>query len=193
VEELELITGLKNKQESAYALLVSQLGSRVYNTCLSLLQNTEDAEDVSQEVFVSVYQSIEQFKGYAKLSTWVYRIAVTRSLEHIRSRNRKKRFAFIQRLITSDSENDNVFEPGHFHHPGIQLENKERAAILFKALEQLPENQKTAFVLHKMEDLSYGEVAEILNVSLSSVESLMFRAKQNLRKLLGDYYEKNEK
>lgn len=193
MQELELITELKSGNETAYTLLINQLGGRVYNTCLSLLQNSEDAEDVSQEVFVSVYQSIEQFKGDSKLSTWVYRIAVTKSLEHIRSKNRKKRFAFIQRLIVSDSDNETVFEPGHFHHPGIQLENKERAAILFKALEQLPENQKTAFVLHKMEDLSYMEVAEILNVSLSSVESLMFRAKQNLRKLLGDYYEKNEK
>lgn len=192
MEELTLISELKSGNESAYALLVSQLGGKVYHTCLSLLQNAEDAKDVSQEVFVSVYQSIQQFKGESKLSTWVYRIAVTKSLEHIRLKNRKKRFAFVQRFLFHEDD-DKSNEPGHFLHPGVQLENKERAGILFKALEQLPENQKTAFVLHKMEDLSYSEISEIMNVSLSSVESLMFRAKQNLRKLLGEYYEKNEK
>ena len=82
--------------------------------------------------------------------------------------------------------------PNHFH-PGVQLENKERAAILFAAIDKLPDNQKAAFVLHKMEDLSYAEIAEVISVSVSSVESLMFRAKQNLQKLLRDYYEKNEK
>lgn len=193
MQELELISELKSRNGTAYALLISQLGGKVYNTCLNLLQNIEDAEDISQEVFVSVYQSIDQFKGESKLSTWVYRIAVTKSLEFIRAKNRKKRFAFIQRLIVNVDDEDKHFEPRHFYHPGIQLENKERASILFKALEQLPENQKTAFVLHKMEDLSYAEISEILNLSLSSVESLMFRAKQNLRKLLGEYYEKNEK
>ena len=75
----------------------------------------------------------------------------------------------------------------------MQLENKERAAILFAAIDKLPENQKTAFILAKLEDLSYSEIAEVMKITNSSVESLLFRAKQNLQKLLGAYYEKNEK
>ncbi len=83
-------------------------------------------------------------------------------------------------------------DPPHFQHPGVLLENQERAAILFQALEKLPEKQKAAFVLHHLEALSYVEIAEVLQLSLSSVESLLFRAKQNLQRLLGDYYAKNK-
>ena len=80
----------------------------------------------------------------------------------------------------------------YFQHPGVELENKEKAAILFKAIDSLPENQKKAFILHKTENLSYEEISEVLKTTISSVESLMFRAKQNLQKILGDYYEKNK-
>jgi RNA polymerase sigma-70 factor (ECF subfamily) len=78
-----------------------------------------------------------------------------------------------------------------FYHPGTQLENKEQSAILFKAIDQLPEKQKSAFILHKIEGLSYNEIADILNTSLSSVESLLFRAKQNLQQSLSEYYKNN--
>ena len=98
----------------------------------------------------------------------------------------------MQRLFDDDSVSP-INDVPNFIHPGVQLENKERSKILFAAINQLPENQKTAFVLHKIEDLSYAEITEVMQVSLSSVESLMFRAKQNLQKLLKDYYEKNEK
>lgn len=155
------------------------------------MQHQHDAEDVTQEVFAEIFQSILQFKGEAKLSTWIYRIAVSKSLEFLRKKNRKKRFGFMQGLFGNDDLSP-IKHVSDFYHPGVQLENKERAKILFAAIDKLPENQKTAFVLSKMEDLSYDEIAEIMKTSLSSVESLMFRAKQNLQKLLGDYYRENK-
>jgi len=191
LNEQQRIEELKTGNEATFRVLVEEFQKRVYNTCIGLIQNMEDAEDVTQEVFISVYQSIHQFKGDAKLSTWIYRIAVTKSLEFIRAKNRKKRFAFVQSLFGNEGEIK--IDPAHFQHPGVQLENKERAAVLFAAIDQLAQNQKTAFVLHKLEDLSYNEIAEVMNTSVSSVESLMFRAKQNLQKKLGNYYEKNEK
>jgi len=159
----------------------------VYNTALGLLQNTADAEDITQEVFIQVFHSVEQFKGESKFSTWLYRITVTKCLDFLRSKKRKKRFAFVQNLFGAES-NEPLVEQTSFVHPGVQLENKERAAILFKAIDKLPENQKAAFTLHKVEGLSYQEVAEVLRVSVSSVESLLFRAKNNLQKYLSDYY-----
>lgn len=185
------IEELKTGNEAAFRNLVEEFQKRVYNTCVGLLQNMEDAEDVTQEVFVSVFQSIHGFKGESRLSTWIYRIAVTKSLEFTRAKNRKKRFAFVHSLFSDEGEIK--IDTPHFYHPGVQLENKERAAVLFAAIDLLAENQKTAFVLHKLEDLSYQEIAEVMNVTVSSVESLMFRAKQNLQKKLGSYYEKNEK
>ncbi len=192
MNEENLIDLLKEKNQAAFKELLNLFGGRVYNTSLGILQNAEDAEDVSQEVFIEVFQSIHQFKGEAKLATWIYRIAVTKSLEFLRSKKRKKRFAFVQSLFGMESVLPSK-DHAHFYHPGVQLENKERSAILFKAIDQLPEKQKIAFVLAKIENLSYEEITDVMKISLPSVESLMFRAKQNLQKLLSKYYEENEK
>ena len=78
-----------------------------------------------------------------------------------------------------------------FHHPGVQLENKEQAAVLFAAIARLPDTQQTAFVLHKVEGLSYQEISEIMKTTLPGVESLMYRAKQSLQKHLAEYYRKH--
>lgn len=182
MNEHELIQGLKKGDEAAFKYMVETYKDRVYNTALGIVQNAEDAEDVAQEVFIQVYRSIGNFKGESKLSTWLYRIATTRSLDLLRSRKSKKRFGILQRLF-SDS-NEPVFELPDFNHPGVALDRKENAAKLFKAINRLPENQKVAFTLHKLEDLSYQEVSEVMRVSLPAVESLMHRAKQNLKKML---------
>ncbi len=182
MHEQELIQGLKAGDENAFKYLVETHQDKVYNTILGIVQNAGDAEDVAQEVFIQVFRSIQQFKGESKLSTWIYRIATTRSLDLLRSRKSKKRFGFVQRLF-GDSGEPTVELPD-FNHPGVALEKKEQAAKLMKAITQLPENQKTAFVLHKLEDLSYQEVSEVMQTTVPAVESLMHRAKLNLRKIL---------
>lgn len=180
--ETELIEGLRNGDETAFSYLVKNYQDRVYNTAIGIVQNAEDAEDVAQEVFIQVYKSIHAFKGESKLSTWMYRIATTRSLDLLRSRKSKKRFGFLQRLFGDG--NEPLHEIPDFNHPGVELDRKENAAKLFRAINKLPENQKTAFTLHKIEDLSYQEISEIMQSTIAAVESLMHRAKQNLRKIL---------
>jgi RNA polymerase sigma factor (sigma-70 family) len=180
--EQELIQQLKRGDENAFKYLVDTYQDRVYNTCLGIVQQSADAEDVAQEVFIQVFRSIHQFKGDAKLSTWLYRIATTRSLDLLRSRKSKKRFGFIQRMFGDG--NEPLVEVPDFNHPGIALEKKENAARLFKAINRLPENQKVAFVLLKLEGLSYQQVSEVMKTSVAAIESLMHRAKQNLRKIL---------
>jgi RNA polymerase sigma factor (sigma-70 family) len=182
LNELELIQGLRNGEEAAFKELVDTYQDRVYNTVISIVQNAEDAEDVTQEVFIQVFRSIHNFKGESKLSTWLYRIATTRSLDLLRNRKSKKRFGFIQRLFGEGTEP--LYEIPDFNHPGVALDKKENAAKLFKAISMLPENQKAAFVLHKMENLSYQQVSEVMKTSVPAVESLMHRAKLNLRKIL---------
>ncbi len=180
--EQELIKGLQNGDETAFRYLVDNYQDRVYNTALGILQNAEDAEDVAQEVFIQVYRSIQSFKGESKLSTWLYRIATTRALDLIRSKKSKKRFGFMQKLF-GDS-NEPLMELPDFNHPGIKLDQKESAAKLFKAISELPENQRIAFTLHKIEDLSYHEISDVMKTTVPAIESLMHRAKQNLRKSL---------
>jgi RNA polymerase sigma-70 factor (ECF subfamily) len=182
LNEYELIQGLRTGDETAFKFLVDTYKDRVYNTAIGIVQNAEDAEDVTQEVFIQVYRSIHHFKGESKLSTWLYRIATTRALDLLRSRKSKKRFGFMQRLF--GEANEPLHEIPDFNHPGVTLDRKENAAKLFKAISQLPENQKTAFTLHKLEDLSYQEISEVMHTSVPAVESLMHRAKQNLRKIL---------
>lgn len=180
--ELELIEGLRKGDENAFRFLVTTYQDRIFNTAIGIVQSAEDAEDVAQEVFIQVYKSIDSFKGESKLSTWMYRIATTRSLDLLRSRKSKKRFGFMQRLFGDN--NEPIYEIPDFNHPGVALDKKENAAKLFKAIAKLPENQKVAFTLHKLEDLSYQEVSETMNTSLAAVESLLHRAKLNLRKIL---------
>lgn len=184
--ENDLTELLKEGDESAFRTLVEQNQDRVYNTCLGLVRNEEEADDLAQEVFIEVFRSIHTFRGEAKLTTWIYRIAVTKTLEHLRSRKRKKRFAILKSLIYSNDETE--MEIPDYVHPGIQLENKERASVLMKAVDRLPENQKTAFTLNKIEGLSYDEIAEIMGKSVSSVESLLHRARLKLQEFLYQYY-----
>jgi len=190
LSEDNFIERLKKGEKSAYGELLSEFSDKVYNTALGLLQNREDAEDITQEVFTEVYRSVAGFKVQSLLSTWIYRIAVTKSLELIRSSKRDKRSGIILSLFGRE-QMINVSKDEPFYHPGISLENKEMAAVLFDAIQRLPVNQRTAFTLNKLENLSYAEITKVMNVSLSSVESLLFRAKQKLRDLLGEYYEQN--
>ncbi|MEQ9297497.1 MAG: RNA polymerase sigma factor [Cyclobacteriaceae bacterium] len=186
LEDQALIDDLIEGSEEAFRTLVELFQHRVYNTSMGLLRSESEAEDITQEVFIEVFQSIDKFKGEAKLSTWIYRITVTKSLELMRYKKRKKRFAPILSLFNSDGEQ--MVEPPDFVHPGVKLEQKENAAMLFGAIDRLPESQQTAFTLHKIQGLSYQEISGIMDTTLSSVESLMHRAKSNLKKHLTKFY-----
>ena len=169
--------------------LVEDHQEKVRKTCFSLLNNREDAEDVSQEVFIQIYESLKHFREEAEISTWIYRIAVNKSLDFIRKKKRKKRFAQLTSLFGFNEEKEEIALPDS-GDPQKDMENKERKQILDSALERLPENQKTAISLSKYEGFSNKEIAEIMDLSLSAVEALMHRAKKNLHKLLYDFYEK---
>jgi RNA polymerase sigma-70 factor (ECF subfamily) len=155
----------------------------VYNLALNYVQNVEDAEEITQDVFVSVYQSIHSFQENSSLSTWMYRITINKSLDFLKSKQRKKRFALLTSLFF-DNSNDLKHNPPEFNHPGVLLEHKEALGKLFKVINELPNKQKTALILHKIEQKSQAEVAEIMNISPKAVESLIQRAKTNLSKKL---------
>ena len=152
--------------------------SLVYNVALQYVQNVPDAEEITQDVFIKVYEKHDSFKGESALKTWVYRIAINTSLDAIKAKSRKKRAAFANR---DDAALEKISD---FNHPGAALENKEALALLFEAINQLPEVQRSVLILLKVEDLSQKEVAEILDKSQKAVESTFQRAKQNLKKIL---------
>ncbi|APX99803.1 RNA polymerase sigma factor [Lacinutrix venerupis] len=189
--ETKFIEALKSKSEQAYSKLLDDYQQKVYATCISFVPNTEDAEDIAQEVFVEVFNSIHKFKGQSKLSTWIYKVTTNKCLEFIRKKNTKKRFAFLQSITGNAIPVDMTNYFTEMNHPGIVLENKETSKVLFAAINQLPDAQRIVFTLHKIDGKSYNEISEIVDKSLSSVESLMFRSKKNLQKVLENFYENN--
>jgi RNA polymerase sigma-70 factor, ECF subfamily len=186
---------LKNNDHSAFALLVDKYQKMVVNTCRGLVYSYADAEDLSQDVFVELFESLPNFRNESKLSTWIYRIAVNKSLNFVRKRKREtfissitsifgaseQQYAFISNNTDSSIEADQ----------GIN--SKELHSTLKQAINSLPKNQKIAFILNKYQDLSYKEVADVMDISLSSVESLIFRAKGNLQIKLSGFYKNNSK
>ena len=188
MQEQDFINDLKAGKQFAYGKLLDDFQQKVFATCISFVPNKEDAEDISQEVFVEVFNSIHKFKGASKLSTWIYRITTNKCLEFIRKRNAKKRFSFLQSILGNEIPLDQTNYFTDMNHPGIILENKEKSKTLFYAINQLPTAQKIVFTLHKVDGKSYQEISDITEKSVSSVESLMFRSKKNLQKLLENYY-----
>ena len=154
---------------------------KVRAICMSFLKNTEEAEDVSQEVFIEVYRSLKNFKGECALSTWIYRIATSKSIDQIRKKNRKKRFVLFNRNIEPD-------ETEYQNGTEYDAERKERINALYKTMEKLPENQRIALTLNKIEGFSYKEISQIMKTTPKAVESLISRGKENMRKKLEIHY-----
>ncbi|HED30378.1 MAG TPA: RNA polymerase sigma factor [Prosthecochloris aestuarii] len=180
-------TSGRTSLEETFSDLVAEHQSMVINTCYRFVLNKEDAEDIAQEVFIEAYRSLENFRGDAKISTWLYRIAVTKSLDFLRRKKRKKRFSSLKRVIGRNDPIQEISLPDHDTPDETMLE-QERLTVLENALENLPDNQKTAFLLSKYDGYGNQEIAEIMATTVPAVESLIHRAKKNLQKKLEKHY-----
>lgn len=176
---------MQEELSGSFSEIVSRWENMVYNTALSIVQHEQDAEDITQDVFIKVYEQLKNYRQDSQLSTWIYRITINTALDAEKKKKRARHGGLIKRLFSINEKE----EPGHFNHPGVMMDNKEQAAILFAALKKLPEKQRLVFTLKKMEGLSGREIADILKITITAVESLMARATIGLRKLLADYYE----
>jgi RNA polymerase sigma factor (sigma-70 family) len=180
--DAELVAQLQQGSEVAFRTLVTRYQARVYQTALSLLRSPEEAEDVAQEVFVEVYQTVAAFRGEAALSTWLYRLATSRALKHRRWARAKKRFAHFTSLLGLD--NQVLHEQPDHAHPQALLEGEQQVRLLRDHISRLPPKQQVAFTLRHEQELSYEEVAAVLATTVPAVESLLFRARQNLQQHL---------
>lgn len=168
-----------NNFEEIYAIYKNM----VYNLSLHYVQNIEDAQEITQDVFVSINQSLEKFNRKSSIKTWIYRITINKSLDYIKSGERKKRSGFLNTMFFG-FKSELKFDIPIFNHPGVLLEQKEATKRIFNYINQLPDNQKTALILNKIEHKSQIEISEIMNISTKAVESLIGRAKINLLKKL---------
>jgi len=179
----ELIEGILRRDRNAFQYLVDTYQKQVIKTANYFIGNMEDAEDLSQEIFMEIIDSLARFKQSSALSTWIYRITVNRSLNVVKKNRRNGIFTRIERLAGPKDENRS-YPQGKLPVTEPVLEEGENRKLLYDAISRLSENQRVAFVLHKFDDLPYKEIALIMGVSLSSVESLIHRAKKNLQKRL---------
>jgi RNA polymerase sigma-70 factor (ECF subfamily) len=155
----------------------------VFNLALQYVKNIEEAEEITQDVFVSISQNNSKFNNHSKLSTWIYRITINKSLDYIKAKKSQKRHGFISSLFWENT-NEVKIEIGDFNHPGVILEQQEATKRIFDAINQLNDNQKTVIVLSKIEQKTQKEIAEIMKLSTSAVESLLGRVKLKLEEIL---------
>jgi len=175
-EEKELLLNLQGGDKTAFKQFFNRYQQLVYNVCYRMSDSREDAEDITQDVFIKAFQSIANFRGDAKLSTWLYRIAVNTCLKY---QNRKKlnRLVSLDFLLKEEEKHNSVF---YSEAPDQKIEISETAQIVRSVIQKLSARQQTAVVLHRYENLSYEEIARIMEISIPAVESLLHRAKENL-------------
>jgi RNA polymerase sigma-70 factor, ECF subfamily len=178
-DDAELMDCVRQGDESAFRRIVETHQRQILNLCFRFVANQQDAEEVAQDVFIHLFRSADTYQPTAKLSTYLYRIAVNLSLNRIRDKKRK-------RLFSLDALKwDKHIEPPHPDgSPEQALERRELETQVRKALDSLPESQRTAVLLKRFEGLSYEEIADVTHSSVSAVESLLHRAKLSLRKKL---------
>ena len=173
----ELLSGLKIADEKSCNFFINTYKEMVYKIALSFISSPEDAEELTQDVFVKAIRQIDKFKNQSSLKTWVYRITVNEALN--KTRSAKSRFfsnLFSRNNATLPDSTGNAEQS-----PEVRKISNENLQYLYRCIEQLPEQQKIAFTLNKIDEFPYAEVADVMGITLSSVESLIHRAKKKLQ------------
>lgn len=183
--DLNLVERTIAGDESAFEELVKKYQHSVLNTIYRYIGNYSEAEDIAQDVFVKVWRKIKSFKGEAKFSTWLYRIVVNQCLDYRRKSKRKTAVVSLDEKLEEGKIPESLTV-------GIDFEQKKRESIVRQAINELPDKQRIAMILAKYEAKSYQEIADIMNISLSNVASIIYRAKENLKVKLLPLREKGE-
>jgi len=162
-----------------FETIILEYQTMVFRTAMGFVHSKEDAEDLTQEVFLKAYRSWNTFRGDAEISTWLYRITINLCLNHI---EQQKRQNFLQ--VAGDSLSDFFHRPSDEKNPHQLLEEIELKKSIQTAIDALPDKQRITFVLSKYDDLSQQEIAAVMEITEGAVEQLLQRAKANLREKL---------
>lgn len=186
--DIRLMLRVRDDEPEAFALLVEQYQHRLVAVMNHVVGNTEEAEDLAQEVFLRVYRARKKYRPRSKFSTWLFTIANNLALNCLRSRQRKP----LVPLAVHDSgplgprpAEQLVHDPSG--GPGQRMQQQELAEVIRQALDGLNERQRVAVVLNKFEDMNYAEIAEVMGLTTKAVKSLLSRARENLRVALSSY------
>ncbi len=179
-----LVESLRAGEERAYETLIHQFQHPVHNLIYRLLDDPEEAPDVLQEVFLKVFRKIDSFRGQSSLKTWIYRIAVNEAYNHRRffSRHRKQEID----LDRTDDQGTSLHEviPDQCRSPFEMASDQETHSLIEEALLEMNPGFRSAVILRDLEELSYEEISEVLQISLGTVKSRILRGREALRKIL---------
>lgn len=176
------LSNINNNQEITFEEVYSDCSTKILNLAYRFTSDGEQARDLTQDIFIKVFQNLKNFKGESSAFTWVYRIAVNHILNYLKKEKRRK---FIQ-LIDKNVKEAITEEAGsrtlitNNPSPSQILEDEERSRIVKSIIDELPPKYRVPFILYKYEGMSYKEIAESLEISLSSVETRIYRARKQL-------------
>lgn len=171
----ELVRKAKEGDTGAFSVLVDRYRQKVFQTCMGFVHYTDDAEDLTQEIFVKAWNALRFFDGRAAFATWLYRIAVNKSINHTRKMKLRSFISIHDEVIESRYANEDAEN---------NLMRREQYAQIKSAVNKLRARQKKAFVLFYYQELSLTEVADVLELSPKATESLIFRARKKLQGML---------
>ena len=186
-EENLFVLRLQANEDAAYDELVRIYHASIYHVAVRMLDDPGEAADITQDIFVKVFRNIARFKGEAALKTWIYRIAFSEILNRLRWFRRRYRHSTVS-LDDTDSNGNGAIQVKDEHPtPDAILESRERENAIQEAIWKLSSPHRSIIVLRDIEGFSYGEIAEVLGISIGTVKSRLARARADLKKCLMRY------
>lgn len=188
-QDQDFLRRLKARDEAALEELMAQYETKVFGLALRMTGNRQDAEEILQDVFLTVFQKIDGFRGDSKLSSWIYRIAANTALMKLRKCSKFREIPLEEELGPKMTEEGMIAEPviDWSRLPDEELAHKELLQRIDGALAELPPDYRSVFVLRDIEELSAEETGQILKISIAALKSRLHRARLFLRKHLADY------
>ena len=182
-EDYEFIRAALNGNQKAYDRLMQRYKGRVYKIVYSLVSSRQEAEDLVQEAFIRAFGALDRFNFEFPFSTWLYKIATNNCIDHLRKKKLKV-YSLYRRSRHDDSGEDQMEIPDLSFFPDRKLLQNEKKKIIFKALEELPEKYKEVILLRHMDEQTYEEISQKLNIPIGTVKVRIFRAREMLNKFL---------
>lgn len=181
----ELVEAVLAGDGAAYRGLVERYQGRIYSVCYGMVRNPEDARDMAQEAFVKAYQNLPKFRLEASFYTWLCRIAMNVSIDHIRRQKLRNHGEFDDQVAAQDSAG--VVQLSQFRSDPVKnLERKQLHAAILAALDELPDEQKQIIILREVQGLSYKEISDVMDIPEGTVMSRLFYARKKLQAALQD-------
>ena len=179
--DVQLMLDVKAGDEASFDLLLRRYRAPLVNFLFRMVRDSATAEDLAQEVFLRVYRARKQYSPTAKFTTWLFRIATNLALNSIRDNRHRQMETSVDAPPREDEDATPMELPAREKRVDEQMMERDRAEFIRRAVDGLPEKQRIAVLLHKYEEMDYGEIAKILECSESALKSLLFRAYETLR------------